>query len=177
LKDAVKRGEPVSFAVQLLWSPQLIDLNNTPRDPIFRSYTVYTTRVRNDGREWFELRLGFFADALSARQVAHYMQPEYNSAAVVPVDTDERDAARAARAAASAAKGDVGDRPAAVAPVAPSAVVLPIGAPTAAATATVATAAVATLVVPTASVPTAAAPAATGRRLLYLIRRGGRQPA
>ncbi len=118
LKEAVNRGDPVSFGVQLLWSPKPIDLTNTPRDPIFRSYTVYTTRVRHDGREWFELRLGFFADAISAKQVAHYMQSEYNSAAVVPVTPEEQ---TAARAAASAAKG-VGNRPAgaAVAAGAPS---------------------------------------------------------
>jgi hypothetical protein len=106
LKEAVSRGDPVSFAVQLLWSPEEIDLNNTPRDPIFRSYTVYTTRVRRDGREWFELRLGFFVDALSAKQVASYMRSEYNSAAVVPVSNEEQ---AAARAAASASRG-VGSR-------------------------------------------------------------------
>jgi len=96
LRDAVQRGEPVSFAVQLLWSPAMIDLDNTPRDPIFRSYTVYTTRVCNDGREWFELRLGFFGDAISAKQVAYYMQREYKSAAVVPVSMVEQAAALSA---------------------------------------------------------------------------------
>lgn len=104
LKDAVQRGEPVSFAVQLLWSPELIDLDSLPRDPIFRSYTVYTTRVQNDGREWYELRLGFFADALSARQVANYMQQEYNSAAVVPVSMVEQSAARFAASSAKRAR-------------------------------------------------------------------------
>lgn len=147
LKDAVSRGDPVSFAVQLLWSPQLIDLNNTARDPIFRSYTVYTTRVRHDGREWFELRLGFFADAVSARQVAHYMQPEYNSAAVVPVSLDER---TAARAAAGAARVGVGNRPAADSTPATDAP-------------------------PAAATPSTAAPAAAQRRPLFLIRRGSRR--
>jgi hypothetical protein len=124
LKHAVGRGDPVSFVVQLRWSPQLIELNNTARDPIFRSYTVYTTRVRHDGREWFELRLGFFADAISAKQVAHYMQSEYVGAAVVPVSLEER---AAARAAASAARDGVGKRPAADAPTA--AVTPPAAAP------------------------------------------------
>jgi hypothetical protein len=103
LREAVEHGDPVSFAVQLKWSAQEIDLTNTPRDPIFRSYTVYTTRVRHDGREWFELRLGFFADVIAARQVAHYMHSEYNSAAVVPVSTREESAARAAANAAKSA--------------------------------------------------------------------------
>jgi len=106
LRNAVERGEPVSFAVQLLWSATMIDLDNTPRDPIFRSYTVYTTRVCNDGREWFELRLGFFADAVSAKQVAHYMQGEYQSPAVVPVSVVEQAAARTAARAARHAAGN-----------------------------------------------------------------------
>ena len=114
LKDAVQRGEPVSFAVQLLWSPQLIELDNMPRDPIFRSYTVYTTRVHNEGREWFELRMGFFADALSARQVANYMQREYTSAAVVPVSVVEQSAARFAASSAKAARLAAAGRAAAI---------------------------------------------------------------
>jgi hypothetical protein len=104
LKEAVNRGDPVSFAVQLLSSPQPIELSSTPRDPIFRSYTVYTTRVRYDGREWFELRMGFFSDAISAKQVAHYMQSQYDSAAVVPVNPQEQAAALAAANAARAAR-------------------------------------------------------------------------
>jgi hypothetical protein len=114
LKDAVQRGEPVSFAVQLLWSAQLIELDNMPRDPIFRSYTVYTTRVHNEGREWFELRMGFFADALSAKQVANYMQQEYNSAAVVPVSVVEQSAARFAATSATAARLAAASRAAAI---------------------------------------------------------------
>jgi hypothetical protein len=109
LRDAVQRGETVPFAVQLLWSATMIDLDNTPRDPIFRSYTVYTTRVCNDGREWFELRLGFFGDAMSAKQVAYYMQREYKSAAVVPVSMVEQ---AAALFAAGSSRRAAGNRPA-----------------------------------------------------------------
>jgi hypothetical protein len=108
LKEAVEEGAPVAFAVQLRWSAQPIDLNSTPRDPIFRSYTLYTIRSRRNGREWFELRLGFFADAISAKQVAHYMQSEYDSAAVVPVNPKEKAALDASMSAARA----VGNRPA-----------------------------------------------------------------
>ncbi len=147
LKDAVQRGEPVSFAVQLLWSAQLIELDNMPRDPIFRSYTVYTTRVHSDGREWFELRLGFFADALSAKQVANYMQREYNSAAVVPVSVVEQSAARFAASSARVARHRAG----------------------ADETAT-------TVTLPAAE-PAAAAPAARGRPPLFLVRRGGSRSA
>src|SRR6266404_1626368 len=78
LKEALEEDAPVAFAVQLRWSEQPIDLDSTPRDPIFRSYTLYTIRSWRDGSEWFELRLGFFADAISAKQVAHYMRSEYD---------------------------------------------------------------------------------------------------
>jgi len=93
LRDTVRRGEPVSFAVQLQWSTQPIDLQRVHWDPIFRFYILYTTRARYQQREWFCLRLGFFRDALSAKQVALYLRRGYASAAVVPVGTDERDVA------------------------------------------------------------------------------------
>jgi len=51
LKDAVTRDAPVSFAVQLQWAPQPIDLEKAPRHPIFSSYTLYTTRARLEGRK------------------------------------------------------------------------------------------------------------------------------
>jgi len=107
LKKAVKEGAPVAFAVQLRWSAQPIDLKSVPRDPIFSSYMLYTIRSRRSGREWFELRLGFFADAISAKQVAHYMRSDYDSAAVVPVNPKEKAALEAGMSAAKA----VGNRP------------------------------------------------------------------
>jgi hypothetical protein len=102
LKEAVKECAPVAFAVQLRWSAQPIDLNSTPRDPIFGTYTLYTIRSRRNDREWFELRLGFFADAISAEQVAQYMRSEYDSAAVVPVNPKEKAALEASMSAARA---------------------------------------------------------------------------
>jgi len=89
LKDAVRHNAPVSFAVQLQWSTQPIDLSMTPRHPIFGSYTLYTTQARLEGRDWFCLRLGFFGDAISAKQVAQYLFPDFPSVAVVPVDSLE----------------------------------------------------------------------------------------
>ena len=85
LKDAVTRDAPVSFAVQLQWSPQPIDLEKAPRHPIFSSYTLYTTQARLEGRQWFCLRLGFFSDAISAKQVAQFLFSDFPSVAVVPV--------------------------------------------------------------------------------------------
>jgi hypothetical protein len=89
LKDAVARNAPVSFAMQLQWSTQPIELDTAPRHPIFSSYTLYTTQARLDGREWFCLRLGFFSDAISAKQVAQYLFSDFPSVAVVPVNPAE----------------------------------------------------------------------------------------
>jgi hypothetical protein len=94
LRDAVGRNTPVSFAVQLQWSVQPIDAKNIPGHPIFQAYTLYAAEGRRAGRTWFFLRLGFFSDAVSAKQVAHYLRGDFASAAVVPVSPQERQQAK-----------------------------------------------------------------------------------
>ena len=94
LRDAVARNTPVFFAVQLQWSVQPIDVKSTPGHPIFHAYTLYAAEGRRAGRTWFFLRLGFFNDAVSAKQVAHYLRQDFGSAAVVPVSPQERQQAR-----------------------------------------------------------------------------------
>jgi len=89
LKDAVSHDAPVSFAVQLQWAAQPIELEKAPRHPIFSSYTLYTTQARLEGRNWFCLRLGFFSDAISAKQVAQFLFSDFPSVAVVPVNPQE----------------------------------------------------------------------------------------
>jgi hypothetical protein len=93
LRDNVRLGEPVSFAVQLQWSTQPVDVRAAKFDPIFRFYNLYSTRARYEGREWYCLRLGFFGDAISAKQVALYLRSSYESAAVVPVSAHEKEIA------------------------------------------------------------------------------------
>jgi hypothetical protein len=90
LRDAVGRNAPVSFAVQLQWSVQPIDVKRVPWHPIFRAYKLYAAEGRRTGRTWFFLRLGFFSDANSAKQVAQYLRAEFASAAVVPISPQER---------------------------------------------------------------------------------------
>jgi hypothetical protein len=90
LREAVAKDAPVSFAVQLQWSVQPIDLQTVPRHPIFRAYNLYIAEGRRAGRVWFFIRLGFFSDALSAKQVADYLRGEFASAAVVPVSPQEQ---------------------------------------------------------------------------------------
>lgn len=71
LKEAVLQRAPVSFAIQLRWSAEPIESHR-------------------EGRSWFSLRLGFFSEALSARQVAHYVRSSFEAVAVVPVAEQER---------------------------------------------------------------------------------------
>jgi len=90
LKEAVVSNAPVSFAVQLQWSVQPAELDKVPPLAIFSAYTLYTVEGSRDGRKWYGLRLGFFSDAISAKQVAHYVRSEFTSVAVVPVSPQEK---------------------------------------------------------------------------------------
>jgi hypothetical protein len=90
LKDAVSTNAPVLFAVQLQWSVQAVELDKVPPLAIFSAYTLYTVEGSRDGRKWYGLRLGFFSDAISAKQVAHYVRSEFTSVAVVPVSSQEK---------------------------------------------------------------------------------------
>jgi len=93
LKEAVSHNEPVSFAVQLQWSVQPVALDRVPPLAIFSAYTLYSVEGSRDGRRWYGLRLGFFNDAISAKQVAYYVRSEFASVAVVPVSSQERERA------------------------------------------------------------------------------------
>ena len=96
LKEAVVQGAPVSFAVQLQWSAEPIDLSRVPSLAIFKAYTLYATENRREGRSRYFLRLGFFGDPISAKQVAVQVCSNFASAAVVPVA--EQEVARARKA-------------------------------------------------------------------------------
>jgi hypothetical protein len=90
LKEAVTDNAPVWFAVQLQWAVQPVELSKVPPLAIFSAYTLYTVEGSRDGRKWYGLRLGFFSDAISAKQVAYYVRSEFTSVAVVPVSPQER---------------------------------------------------------------------------------------
>jgi hypothetical protein len=96
LKDAVVQGAPVSFAVQLQWSAQPIDLSRVPSLAIFKAFRLYATESRREGRSRYFLRLGFFGDPSSANQVAVQVRSNFASAAVVPVCDQEVTRAREA---------------------------------------------------------------------------------
>jgi hypothetical protein len=90
LKEAVNQNAPVSFAVQLQWAVQPVELDKVPPLAIFSAYTLYTVEGSREGRKWYGLRLGFFSDAISAKQVAYYVRSEFASVAVVPVSPQEK---------------------------------------------------------------------------------------
>jgi hypothetical protein len=102
LKDAIVSNSAVAFAVQLQWSVQPVELDKVPPLAIFSAYTLYTVEGSRDGRKWYGLRLGFFSDAISAKQVAHYVRSEFSSVAVVPVSPQEKGRATDQDAAALA---------------------------------------------------------------------------
>lgn len=95
LRKDLSKNLPVPFAVQLEWSPTPIDVRSIPPLAIFRAYTLYTVGCQFEGRRWYGLRLGFFSDVLSAKQVAQYVRAEFKSVAVVPVSNRERSQADA----------------------------------------------------------------------------------
>ena len=68
---------------------------------IFNAYTLYTTEANREGRTWYGLRLGFFSDAVSAKQVAYYVRSDFKTVSVVPVTTIEKERANDLNAARS----------------------------------------------------------------------------
>lgn len=94
LKEAVVQGMPVSFAVQLRWSARPIDPSRVPTLAAFEAHTLYAVESRRTDRSCFFLRLGFFGDPLSAKQVALSVRSSFPSAAVVPVLEEEMTRAR-----------------------------------------------------------------------------------
>jgi hypothetical protein len=86
-------ASPQKFAVQLIWSTATVDAARVPQLAIFDAYTLYSVQVERAGRRWHGLRLGFFSDPVSARQVALYARSDFSAAAVVPVS--ERECAKA----------------------------------------------------------------------------------
>jgi hypothetical protein len=103
IKQDVKRNAPVLFAVQLDWSVSAFDMGKVPPLAIFNAYTLYTTEANRDGRTWYGLRLGFFSDAVSAKQVAYYVRSDFKTVSVVPVTTIEKERATDLNAARSGA--------------------------------------------------------------------------
>lgn len=89
LKEAVVAGMPVAFALQLHWSARPIDPGSVSPHPVLSGHALYAVESRSADRSRFFLRLGFFADPLSAKQVASHLRSSFPAAAVVPVLDEE----------------------------------------------------------------------------------------
>jgi hypothetical protein len=117
LKTAVAVGAPVSFAVQLQWSDQPVNLSRIPSLAPFKERTMYVTESYRGGRARYFVRLGFFTDPASANEVACLVRARFASAAVVPIT--EQEVARAMDPASQFAAIPNGGQAADVRPVPP----------------------------------------------------------
>ena len=63
--------------MQLLWSVQPIDMEQGAAARDLQRLHALRCRGNREGRHWYGLRLGFFTDAVSAKQVAHYVRSEF----------------------------------------------------------------------------------------------------
>jgi hypothetical protein len=102
LREAVVQDRAISFAVQLHWSTQPIDVDNVRPLAIFKSHTLYLTETHRKGHARYFLRLGFYPDPGSAKEVAVQVLSTFPSAAVVPVVEPEITRAREAAVEGSA---------------------------------------------------------------------------
>jgi hypothetical protein len=101
LKEAVVQGVPVSFAVQLLWAAQPIDLNAARSLDAFKGRMLYTKESHRGGRCRYFLRVGFFAGPGAAKELAARVRSIFASAAVIPVVETELARVREATAGRS----------------------------------------------------------------------------
>jgi hypothetical protein len=97
LKEAVVKGATIPFAVQLYWSDHPIDPTRVRLLDIFKGHTLYRTERRRKGHTCYFLRLGFFLDVMSAKEVACAVRSNFSSVAVVPVTEKELIHAKEAR--------------------------------------------------------------------------------
>jgi hypothetical protein len=104
---AAPREDKPCYAVQLMWAVQPIDMAQVPQLAIFSAYSLYAAEGNRDGRRWYGLRLGFFTDAVSAKQVAQYVRADFATVSVVPVTVREREnAVKAVGGTTKAAGGE-----------------------------------------------------------------------
>jgi hypothetical protein len=96
IEPIVKTKETQRYAVQLVWSRDPIDVTKIQWLAIFAGYLLYAVEMEPGIRRGFGVRLGFYADALSARLVAQYLRSAFKGVSVVPVS--EREVAMASTA-------------------------------------------------------------------------------
>ncbi|HXQ64864.1 MAG TPA: hypothetical protein VN787_08405 [Steroidobacteraceae bacterium] len=85
------------YAVQLIWSHDPIEVAKIPILAIYSGYLLYAVETEPGPRHYYGVRLGFYADALSARLVAHYVRSDFSGVSVVPVSDREMTRASTAK--------------------------------------------------------------------------------
>ena len=83
--------DPVRYAVELDIGAQPIDANSMTPLAVFKEYNLYTLHTGSPGGREHRLRLGFFRNVDSARQIADYVRADYPQANVVPVSEREHE--------------------------------------------------------------------------------------
>ena len=83
--------ESRAFVVQLELSQDEIDPDHVPSHAIFEAYRLYIVMGLVAGKLMHALRLGFFADDVSAQAVAAYLKPFFAASAIKRVSTAERE--------------------------------------------------------------------------------------
>jgi hypothetical protein len=94
------------FAVELLWSPEPLNLERVPPLTLFDDRTIYSVFVQRDSSFWHGLRVGFYRDGDEARQAAIDFTGYFASAIAVPATEREFAQARVAEIRAWAARID-----------------------------------------------------------------------
>jgi len=87
--EEVAQRDTQHYAVQLIWNRGAIELEKIPVLAIFNGYLLYAVESESGPRRFCGVRLGFYADALSARLVAQYVRSEFKGVSVVPVSPRE----------------------------------------------------------------------------------------
>jgi tetratricopeptide (TPR) repeat protein len=82
--------ETLPFTINLYSVVEPIDLAKVPRLPAFDGHRLYTTQATVGGNNWHRLRLGFFADADSAKKVIEFLKGSYPDAWVARASRQER---------------------------------------------------------------------------------------
>ena len=122
--------EALPFTINLFSTVTPIDLAKVPHISAFDGHQLYTTQATVDGKLWHRLRLGFFADAASAKEAITLLEASYPKAWVARASQQERSqhagsqavmvAPVAVAATAAGATASAGSQPAAAAPSQPT---------------------------------------------------------
>jgi hypothetical protein len=90
---AAKRNSNL-YAINLVSILDPIDPSTVPKLKVFEKYLLYTTRHREDGKDWYRLRVGFFPTRKAADSVMRPLLKEFPEAWVTKVSAREKKRAK-----------------------------------------------------------------------------------